>query len=385
MEYPRLLHLPDLLRRKSFFLFGPRGTGKTYLIRKELADSAAVIDLLRGDLFLRLSANPGDLEGIIAERLRPDTRWVVIDEIQRLPDLLNEVHRLIEERGLRFLLTGSSARKLRRGGANLLGGRAWTAALCPLTSREIPRFDLDRCLRYGGLPAVLQSDEPEEELAAYVYTYLAQEIQAESIVRKLAPFSRFLATAALANGQLLNFAALASDTGVPASTIREYYAILNDTLIGFLVDPWTASRKRKAIATAKFYFFDTGVVHALTGTRALDRNSDLYGRSFEHWLGLELRAFLGYRRIRDGLCYWRSTHGHEVDFLVGKRLAVETKATRRVSPRDLRGLHALREEGTFGKLLLVSQDAVESSRDGVRCIHWRTFLDDLWSGRLVEA
>ena len=342
-----------------------------------------VIHVMVADVFLRRSANPNELAGMVEAGVGAGKRWVAIDEIQRLPELLNEVHRLIEERGVRFLMTGSSARKLRRGGTNLLAGRAWTAELHPLTSREIPGFDLERYLRFGGLPSVYGAEEPEEELSAYIQTYLTQEIQAEASVRRLPPFSRFLTGAALANGRTLNFAALAGDAEVPASTIREYYGLLEDTLLGFALEPWRRSRTRKAVATAKFYFFDVGVAHALAGTRALDRNSDLYGRSFEHWLGVEMRAFLSYSRLREPLGFWRSVHGYEVDFVVGERVAVEAKASRRVGKEDLRGLRALKEEKVFRRLLLVSQDPIESVRDGIRCVHWKTFLDELWSGRLT--
>lgn len=371
-----------MLARKSFFLLGPRATGKSYLVRQTLSAKAAIVALLRGELYLRLAASPQDLEAIIAAR-GAGKQTVVIDEIQRLPELLNEVHRLIEQRGHRFVLTGSSARKLRRGAANLLAGRAWTAELMPLTAGEIPAFDLDRYLRFGGLPPVWLRDEPEEELHAHVANYLREEIKAEGIVRKLPQFSRFLTTAALSNGQMLNFAALASDTGVPASTVREHYAILDDTLLGFPLEPWARSRKRKAIATAKFYFFDLGVTHALAGTRHLDHNSDLYGRSFEHFIGLELRAYLSYRRLRHELRYWRSTHGHEVDFVVGDAMAVEAKATRRVSERDLRGLRALKEEQLIDRFVLVSQDPVAAVRNGIRCLPWSRFLEALWHGDYV--
>jgi predicted AAA+ superfamily ATPase len=384
VEFQRLLDVGSLLGRKSFFLLGPRATGKSWLIRHTLASKSTVVDLLRGDHYLRLSSSPGELEAMVAAGAGARaTQTVVIDEIQRLPELLNEVHRLIEERGLRFLLTGSSARKLRRGHVNLLGGRAWSAELLPLTSREIPRLQLDRYLRYGGLPPVQLSAEPDEELAAYVHTYLQQEVLAEGLVRKLPQFSRFLATAALANGQILNFAAIGSDAGIPASTVREHYAILVDTLIGFMLEPWVKSRKRKALSRAKFYFFDPGVVHTLAGTRELDRNSDIYGRSFEHFIGMELRAFLSYRRRRDELRYWQSTHDHEVDFIVGDHLAVETKATRRVSPRDLRGLRALGEERLVRDRILVSQDPILATREGIRCLPWRAFLDELWQDALL--
>ena len=308
---------------------------------------------------------------------------VVIDEVQKLPSLLDEVHRLIETRKMRFVLTGSSTRKLKRGYANLLGGRAWMANLYPLTRAEIPGFELPRFLRYGGLPPVVISDEAGEELHAYVRTYLHEEIQAEGFVRRLPAFSRFLTTAALTNGQMLNFAKIGSDTGLPAATVREHYFLLEDTLVGFLLPAWVKSKKRKAISTAKFYFFDTGVVHALTGTETLERNSDLYGRSFEQFLAMELRAYFGYRRRHEPISYWRSTAGHEVDFVIGDHTGVEVKATRKVNVSDLRGLQALAEEKIVRRLLLVSEDPVETKRGPIRCITWQRFLDELWADDLL--
>lgn len=383
-HFRRLLDLPSLLRKKSFFLLGPRATGKSYLIRSQLGSRALVIDLLQSDLYLRLAANPGLLEAMVGDRRGPEA-WVVIDEIQKLPGLLDEVHRLIETRRLRFLLTGSSARKLRRGQANLLAGRAWTAHLHPLAFPEVPRFSLSRYLRWGGLPPVVESEEPAEELRAYVRTYLYEEVQAEGLVRRLPHFSRFLTTAALTNGRMLNFAQIASDAEVPAATVREYYHLLEDTLVGFLLPAWTKSARRKAITTARFFFFDTGVTHALAGTETLDRNSDLYGRSFEQWVGMELRAYLDYRRRTDGLAYWRSVHQHEVDFVVGDHTAVEAKATRKVTPRDLRGLQALAEEGVVRRLLCVSEDSIEARHGEIRCLPWQTFVQELWADRLLAS
>ena len=383
MNLKRTLDLAALVKKKSFFLLGPRATGKSFLIREQLGGRATVIDLLRSDLYLRLSANPNLLEAMI-----DGDRWggkapVVIDEVQKLPPLLDEVHRLIEERGIRFVLTGSSARKLKHGHANLLGGRAWTAHLNPLTYPEIPKFDLLRFLRYGGLPPVVLGEEPDEELHAYVRTYLHEEVQAEGLVRRLPAFTRFLTTAAATNGQMLNFAKIGNDAGLPAATVREHYFLLEDTLVGFLLPAWTKSKKRKAIATAKFYFFDTGVAHALGGTQTLDRNSDLYGRSFEQWIAMELRAYLGYRRRHEELGYWRSTADHEVDFMIGDHMAVEAKATRKVGASDLRGLAALAEEKIVRQLYLVSEDPVETKRDAIRCLPWRTFLDELWGDKLL--
>jgi predicted AAA+ superfamily ATPase len=229
---------------------------------------------------------------------------------------------------------------------------------------------------------VVLGEDPDEELHAYVRTYLHEEIQAEGLVRRLPAFTRFLTTAALTNGQMLNFAKIGNDAGLPAATVREHYFLLEDTLVGFLLPAWTKSTKRKAISTAKFYFFDTGVAHALSGTRVLDRNSDLYGRSFEQWIAMELRAYLGYRRRHEELGYWRSTADHEVDFVVGDHLAVETKATRRVGASDLRGLTALAEEKIMRQMLLVSEDPIETKRGPIRCLPWRRFLDELWGDKL---
>ncbi len=379
----RQVNLLKLLQKKSFFLLGPRATGKSFLIREQLGQSAITFNLLNSELYLRLSSHPSDLELMIdAHMHKQEHKIVAIDEIQKLPHLLDEVHRLIESKKIRFLLTGSSARKLKYGHANLLAGRAWIAHLFPLSWSEIPTFQLDHYLRYGGLPAVYTSEEPEEELRAYAKTYLYEEIQAEGLVRKLPQFSRFLTTAALANGQLLNFAQIASDCEVPASTIREYYSILEDTLLGFMLPPWTKSKKRKALSTAKFYLFDTGITHTLANTKVLERNSDLYGRSFEHWIAMELRSYLSYRRLDEEMFFWRSKHQHEVDFIIGSHTAIETKTTRRVTTQDLRGLRALQEENICKKLILVSQDTNETKQGNLFCMHWKTFIEQLWADKL---
>jgi predicted AAA+ superfamily ATPase len=217
MVFHRILNLLELLEKKSFFLFGPRSTGKTFLIHQQLKDQVIILDLLRAELFLRLSENPSELETLVSGQ-EAKGKIIVIDEVQKVPALLDEIHRLIEEKQLRFLLTGSSARKLKRGGANMLAGRAWIAHLFPLSWSEIPQFDLNRYLRYGGLPHVCQSEHPAEELDAYVQTYLKEEILTEGIIRKIPPFSRFLKAAALSNGQQLNFTQIGADCHVSPST-----------------------------------------------------------------------------------------------------------------------------------------------------------------------
>ena len=380
MSINRLLDLNDLLKKKSFFLFGPRSTGKSTLVKEQLLNSAGIIDLLDSRLFLRLSSAPHEIEEIIDAL---EASLVVVDEIQRIPELLNEVHRLIENRKIRFLLTGSSARKLKRGNANLLAGRVWEARLYPLTWKEIPEFNLERYLLYGGLPSVYLGEYPEEELDAYVNTYLKEEIMAEGLIRNLPPFARFLKTISLANGEIVNFTKLGNDCQVAASTVREYISLLEDTLVGFLLPAWIESKKRKAVKSGKFYFFDPGVTHALSGTQTLDRNSDLYGKSFEQFIGMEIRAYLGYKRLKSSLSYWRSTHGHEVDFLIGDKIAIEVKSSQHVTSADFKGLKVLSEEEIFSDFYLVSQDPVETKKNNIYTIHWKNFLEKLWQGKII--
>ena len=257
----RALDLSFLLQKKSHFLFGPRQTGKTSLIHHSLKGVKSY-DLLDTSVYLALSQNPGR----ISQEVKPRDKIVVIDEIQRLPVLLNEVHRLIEERGIRFLLTGSSARKLRRGGVNLLGGRARTKYLHPLTYQELGnRFDLFRAIERGLLPSIYLSDDPRADLQAYTGSYLQQEIVAEGTTRNIPAFSRFLKVAALCNGTIVNFTNVSNDAQVPRTTVYEYFEILKDTLLLYELPAWRKSRKRKPLASSKYYFFDVGVVAAIQG------------------------------------------------------------------------------------------------------------------------
>jgi predicted AAA+ superfamily ATPase len=281
-------------------------------------------------------------------------------------------------------MTGSSARKLKRGGINLLAGRAWRCDLFPLTSHELgSRFDLERYLLVGGLPAVYLSPDPLEELHAYVEAYLKEEVMEEALVRRFPAFTRFLHTVAICEGQIINYTNIGNDAQVPPSTVREYFGILEDTLLGFSLPAWTRSKKRKAIQTAKFYLFDTGVGNALRGIDSLPRNSDLFGTQFEHFLLMELRAYLGYTRKRESLAYWRSVNGQEVDLLVGEKVAIEIKAAARITNRHRKGLLALKEEGVFGAYYLVSNDQVRAVHDGINQLQWREFLEELWRGDIV--
>ena len=379
-EIPRSLDLTEITEKKSSFLFGARGTGKTSLIDRQLTD-ALVVDLLSGDYYLPLSQNPSELAAIV--EARPDV-LVVIDEVQKLPLLLDEVHRLIQKKGRRFLLTGSSARKLKRNNANMLGGRATQAVLLPFTWHElqsVQQFALERVLQFGSLPRVYLSDSPYEELLDYVSLYLKEEIQLEAEVRNLPAFIRFLKFAAQSSGELLNYSNIASDVGLSAKTIKDYFEILDDTLIGYRLEPWRAGKSRKTVATAKHYLFDCGVIHALTGTRHLDRNSNLYGRSFEHFVINEVRAYNAYRRRHWELAFWRTKHGEEVDLVIDDRLAIEIKSTQRASSRDSKGLGKIAEENAWQRRILVSQDPIERKYDGeLWLMPWDKFFQRLWAG-----
>lgn len=374
---PRALDLAAASAARSLFLLGPRQTGKTVLVRQALPE-ARYLNLLDSDLYLSLSRRPA----LLRELVQPADRLVVIDEIQKLPELLDEVHLLLDGGSVRFVLTGSSARKLRRGGVNLLGGRARSRVLHPFVARELgDAFDLRRALDVGTLPAIYLSDDPAQDLRAYAGDYLRQEVAAEGLTRNIPAFSRFLEVAALCNGQLLNYSAIASDAQVPVSTVREYFQILEDTLIAHRLEPYRASVKRKPIVTPKLYFFDVGVARHLQQRRGLRAGSPEFGEAFEAHLHHELRSYIDTRG--DGeLCYWRSKSGFEVDFVLNRRTAVEVKAKSAVAQRDLRGLLALREEQLLERYLCVSLESRPRRSEGIEVLPWRDFLARLWADEL---
>jgi len=371
---PRLLNLEELLRQKSHFLFGPRQTGKTFLARRMLKN-ARFYDLLDSSTYLALSQNPGR----IAEEVSSLDRIVVIDEIQRIPGLLNEVHRLIEERGIRFLLTSSSARKLRRGGVNLLGGRARTRHLHPLTYRELKGgFDLNRVIESGLLPSIYFSDNPGADLKAYAGTYLQQEIVAEGAARNIPAFSRFLGVAAFCNATIVNFTNVANDAQVARTTVYEYFDILKDTLLLHELPAWRQSKKRKPIASSKYYFFDVGILATLQGREFRPRTPE-FGEAFETYLMHELICYRDYVS-EEPLSYWRSTSGFEVDFIIGGHTAIEVKAKQNLSPVDLKSLNALSEEKKLKRYLCVSMEPRRRRIGDVIVLPYKEFLEELWGG-----
>jgi len=378
-EVDRVLKV-DLKGNNAAFLWGPRKVGKTTLLHKQL-EHAKFYDLLDTELKGRLLVRPSLLrEEILAE----SPKVAVIDEIQKVPSLLDEVHWCLENTRTKFVLCGSSARKLKRGAANLLGGRAWRFELFPLTTAELGECDLLRALNHGLIPRHYGDAKPERSLRSYVADYLEQEIHAEALTRNIPAFARCLDAVALTHGQLLNYANVARDCGVSPKTVREYYQILEDTLVGHALEPWRKSRDRRLIETAKFYLFDTGVARALAGMRRIEQGSEELGRAFEHFLIEEVRAYMSYSEKHLPLAYWRTSTGLEVDLIVGDLdLAIELKAVRQADERHVKGLRALIEDQKVKSALIVSLDpSPRRLPGGITVLPWQVFCKRLWAGDL---
>lgn len=383
----RALALPDLSKH-SVFLWGPRRTGKSFWIRTHLPE-APLLDLLQTDTFAEYAARPSLLrERFGVTRAAGHRQPVVIDEIQKIPALLDEVHWLIENRRLTFLLTGSSARKLRRGHANLLAGRARRREMRPLCFPEVNDIDMKAVAVSGLLPPHYLSKEPLEEIRAYVSDYLKEEIVAEALTANLPAFAEFLRVVALTNSELLNYTNVASETGVSAKSVRSYFEILEDTLLGFRLEPWTRSRKRRMILTDKFYLFDVGITNYLA-RRAPQPGTPEFGKSFEHYILMELVAFRSYRAPDMEIRYWRTSTGREVDFIVNdKEFAIEVKSTPRVSDAKIRDLTALAEDGPVQRRLVICMERqrreVRDAYGAVTLMPWKEFLAELWDGNLIR-
>ena len=372
---------------ETCFLWGPRQTGKSTLL-KTLFPNARRYDLLLSSEYERLVRHPG----LIREALMADQAVgvrsigpIIVDEIQKIPPLLDEVHWMIENLDARFILCGSSARKLKRGHANLLGGRAMRFELHPLTSVEVPDFSLSKALNSGLLPRHYDSPHPLRLMQSYVGDYLKEEVLAEALTRNIPAFSRFLEVAALANGELVNYQNIARECGVSGPTVKEYYQILVDTLIGRYLPAFRKRAKRRVIEAPKFYFFDLAPVIHLTRRSHVEPGSELFGRAFEHFIWMELVAHADYSGLGYPLAYWRTASQYEVDFVLGDHeVAIEVKTSTLVDDRHLKGLRAFREEHAARKCIVVSLDpAPRRTRDGIEILPWRAFLDRLWRGQLI--
>ena len=373
----RILELGN--HHKSVLLLGPRQTGKSTLIR-EAFPKACHYNLMETDTFFRFQQDPSRLRQEI-RALKNHDEPVLIDGIQKLPILLDEVQVLIDSLGIRFILTGSSARKLKAGGANLLGRRARPKQLFPFVWKELPDFSLERAIKGSLIPPMWFSDDCEADLHAYCGLYLKEEIQAESLVRGLDAFSRFLAIAALSNGQELNYENIGRDSAVPARTVREYVSVLTDTLIATSLPPWKQGRKRKATSRSKLYFFDGGVARVLAGKKPPPEGSAEWGQALEQLVFQELRAYLSYMSDYRPLSYWRTHDNREVDFILGDELAIEVKASRMVPERELKGLRDLAEEHPWkARILVCREPRARMSDDGILILPVEEFFERLWQG-----
>ena len=366
----------------SLFLWGARQTGKSTLV-KEMFTNAIWFDLLLSDVYERLSKNPSILrETILAQ---PDTNLVIIDEIQRIPELLNEVHWLIANKNKQFVLSGSSSRKIIRGGYNLLGGRAIRYELYPLVSSEIPNFDLLRALNNGLLPRHYLAANAKKLLSAYIGNYLKDEIAAEAKIRNIQSFAKFLEAAAFSNGEMVNYANIASDCGVSAPTVKEYFQILEDTLIGRFVPSYQKKPKRRVITAPKFYFFDVGIVNYLLKRGKIEFGSEVFGNAFEHFIYHEIYAHSQYSGLAYPISYWRTASQIEVDFILGdNEVAVEVKSTTNVSSRHLSGLKSFAEEYKTKQLILVCNEPMARLVDNIHILPWKVFLQKLWAGEIMK-
>ena len=366
----------------SIFLFGARQTGKSTILRRQFPD-AIYIDLLNTDMKSRLSRRPALLYEMLHDKA--SGTLVIIDEIPEVPELLNEVHRLISERSLKFILCGSSARKLKRKGRSTLGGRALPVYLYPFVSAEIPDFDIDRAVNYGMIPSHYLAGNPLRRLAAYIEVYLKEEIKEEALVRNLGSFQRFLEVAALTNGEMINNNNIAQDCGVSATTVSSYFDILEDTLIGYRIPAFRKVMKRRLVGTPRFYYFDVGVANHLLHRKELTRGTTEYGHAFEHLMVQELYAYLHYRHSEEELTYWRTYTGIEVDAVIGDaRVAIEIKSVEEVMPKHLKGLKAFGEEHPQSRLIIVSLDPINRRIGEVECIYVLDFFKMLWEERLAE-
>ena len=365
----------------SVFLWGARQTGKTTWLTSSFPN-CRYYDLLRPAEFERLLRHPELLSEELEDFGEGDT--VVIDEIQKLPQLLDEVHYLIQRKGIRFILSGSSARKLKRVGTNLLGGRASVEQMYPLVSAEIPDFNLDRAINNGMIPRHYMVQNATQRLRGYIGVYLNEEIRQEALARNLNSFTHFLEIAAQCDGEMLVYKNVAQDCGIDARTVKEYFAILEDTLIGYFIPGFVATKKRKSIAAPKFFLFDVGVANYLCHRSSLRPGSDDYGHAFEHFIIQELIAYLGYTHSDEKLTYWRSSGGYEVDAIIGEgRVAIEIKSSEEVKSRHTHGLKAFSEEYPDVKLYIVSLDKYKRKLNGIDVMPALEFLKDLWDGKIV--
>lgn len=387
VHYSRRLTI-DLPQRQSAFLWGPRKTGKSTFLKQTFPQSL-VFDFLKTDLMLDMVRRPALLrEQILAKPADQLAHPVILDEVQKVPLLLDEVHHLIESKGLQFILCGSSARKLKRGRANLLGGRAWRYELYPLVTAELRAEDLDllRILNRGLIPDHFAQAQYRRSLDAYVRDYLKEEVFDEGLTRNIPAFSRFFDAMGYSLGELVNYANIARECGVDAKTAKEYFHILTDTLLGRLIDPFKRRQNRQVISKApKFYLFDVGVAGAIAKRHLAEPKGEAFGKAFEHFVFSELAAHASYSALNYPIRFWRTKTGLEVDFVLSDgQVAIETKGTDRVDNRDLRPLEAFMDEYKPQRAIVVCNEPSERLVGNIRIMPWKIFCGALWAGEIIS-
>lgn len=378
--YKRIFDLENRLDDANFLL-GARQTGKSTLL-KELYPDTTYYDLLNTDIRKRFQKNPELLREVLQNK--PDGTLVIIDEISKVPELLDEVHWLMTNKNIRFILCGSSARKLKKQSSNTLGGRAIPMYFYPLVSAEIPDFNIYRAIQNGMIPRHYMINNAERRLKAYVDIYLKEEIKEESLVRDIISFERFLEVAAISNGEILNYENIAADCGVSAKTVAAYFQILYDTLVGYEVPAYTKHIKRKLVQAPRFYYFDVGIVNYMMGRTSLKRGTDEFGHAFEHLVIQEIIAYLGYSESNEKLSYWRTYTGIEVDVIIGDaRIAIEIKSTDEIQTKHKKNLKIFAEEHPNARKIIVSLDKMTREANGVEMIYVLDFFKMLWNGKII--
>ena len=375
----RLLQI-DLPPGQSAFLWGPRKTGKTTFLRQRFPDSL-VFDFLQTDRFLAFSNSPSLLREQLAAASEEQLRHpIILDEVQKVPMVLDEVHWLIENRGLSFILCGSSARKLKRGRANLLGGRAWRFEMFPFVTSELDNYNLLDVLNKGMIPSHYLQHNPRRSLKAYVQDYLKEEIFAEGLVRNLPAFSRFFDSMTYSHGELTNFLNISRDCGIDSKTVKEYYQILVDTLMGVFIHPFKKRQSRQVISRSpKFYLFDTGVAGVVTKRALSEEKGEIFGKAFEHFILSELLAYRSYKEKDFEIEFWRTKSGFEVDFILGNgEIAIEVKGKSQIVLKDLRPIRSFRDEFGPKEAFVVCNEPAERIVDNIRIVPYRIFLKKLW-------
>ena len=385
MEYiRRALDIEDLLEESSLFLFGPRMTGKTSYIENELQKKAIVsITFLDGDTLEAFRLNPVLLRSMLGGRTEG---FVIVDEVQLFPPVLLDIQHIMTHSNIQFLLTGSSARRLKKSGSNLLGGRAGIVSMHPFVWKEIRDRDpdLDSIFATGMLPKAFISKSYQIQLRNYVRGYLDNEIAAEGERRDLSVFSSFLSFAASENTELMNFSNVSRDIGMSADTIKEWYQILVDTFIGYYLRPYRKGSKRIPVNTSKFYFFDIGVARTVARMPVPSETMTEYGKMFENYIFMELKAYIDYGMTDDELYFWRTREGYEVDFVIENKVAIEVKTSKNITGKELKGLREFMKENAVKDYIIVCRELFErKTDDGIRIMPWKLFLDSLWSGNII--